>query len=118
MWFNKLPLIEVVYFKKNIADYGNDIASKPSRILLEVLKKFENETRLIYSSKNNRFPAILDNISPGNTIPYILKFSLVDIYGEIVKTANGLFNFYIFSPKYFEKRENLFKKQRSCNFNG
>lgn len=88
-WLKRIPFFQLVNFNENLADYGHNIASYPIRILFEVFEKHENEILQIYSSKNNQSEAFLKNLSPGNPLPLILRFSLVDIDGEIVKTANG-----------------------------
>lgn len=106
-WLMRKPDFLGNYFSENNAIYGKDISSYPTRLIFEIFEKNGEEMILLYSSKMNPIQAVLKNISPGKPIPFILRFSLVDVYGEIVKSAERFFLifFKIYLNKNSEKIE-------------
>ena len=86
-WLKRKPYILNNYFSENDAIYGKEISSYPTRLILEIFELNGEEKILLYDSKKNPNQAIIKNINPGKNIPFILRFSLVDVYGEIIKSA-------------------------------
>lgn len=94
-WIEIMPKISENRFINNDAIYGKDVASSPIRLKLNIYEIKENELHILYSSQENITKAILGNVNSGKPIPYILNFSLIDIYGESVTTVSRLvFSFF------------------------
>ena len=89
-WFGRSPNIEENnIFVRNLAAYGANISSYPVKLGIEIFEK--NGFKKIYSFKFNSSIAKLGNISSGNILPYQIIVYILDVYGQIVGTANGLF---------------------------
>ena len=87
-WNNSDSFIKDNTFINNKAMYGKDIAAFPFRIsLIAYMKDGNNE--VYYDSKTNETELILDNLTSGNEIPYILRFEIRDIYDEIITLNNS-----------------------------
>lgn len=76
-------------FINNTAEYGENIAAFPCRIVLNVYNKTksifnDNKGVWIYDSSNYNHPFFMGNISSGYEIPYILEFIIMDQYNQIV----------------------------------
>lgn len=69
-------------FQNNDALYGRDIASYPirNRIKLIINNSFVTASKSV----------ILENIASGSKIETKIQFELIDVYNNIVKTANKL----------------------------
>lgn len=82
---DKPDMREVVYIN-NSAQYGDNIAGFPCRMIMLVYNKYENETlgRLVYNSSSQSKVVKLFNITSGVNIPYVLEFQILDIFNEIV----------------------------------
>ena len=86
-------------FNSNQAQYGQDIASYPVRLKLDVHNKSlyltNGETlsniSLIYDGLNefSNKTLFLGNISSGNEIPYVFVVTVLDSYGNIVNLDNA-----------------------------
>ena len=88
-WTGLQPFFSKIFYKLNTGQYGNNIASYPIKMELEIFENFENTSKLVYSSKENDSLLSLCEINPGNKIQYKIDFSLLDIYEQIVLTQKG-----------------------------
>ncbi len=89
-WLEKMPNINGNTFEANEAFYGPKIASYPIRINIDFYRFnefFQNE--LVYSSKTSKTVGNLSNVSVGNTFQYQIIAKVVDVYDQIVYSANG-----------------------------
>ena len=100
-WSDEMPYFLNNTYINNSAIYGKNIASFPIRIILNVYNKTsQNKVNLsrieaiLWSINRTNIP--LSDISSGNSIPYILQFELLDVYGKIVNLNEGLFLYFIF----------------------
>ena len=89
-WLNNLPNIDDSnIFIKNHAKYGNNIATYPIRLKLEIYNKTNfvsselNKSSLIWDGSNNQTIKIQD-VSSGNEISYVFIIKIIDYYGKIV----------------------------------
>lgn len=105
-WSDEQPLIINNTFLNNSALYGNDIASFPLRLILNVYLR--NQTKMIPEpnknevlKQNSSVNLKLGNISSGNEIPYILQFLVVDVYGKIVNLDSGYFVNFMWVFRFF-----------------
>ena len=88
-WNQKMPKIdENNFFKNNNALYGSDIASYPIRNRIKLI--INNSFRTAENS------ITLDNIASGSKIETRIQFELIDVYNNIVKTANKLYQNYFY----------------------
>ena len=82
-WNQKMPKIEGNnIFQNNDALYGSDIASYPIRNRIQLI--INNSFVTTKNSVN------LANIASGSTIETKIQFELIDVYNNVVKTANKL----------------------------
>lgn len=98
-WNDEKPYCFNNTFINNSAIYGENIASFPLRMILNYFDKKEfSESKYTAPKKDeillNKSEKIitLTNISSGNSIPFVLEFILVDVYGKIVNLNQGLFS--------------------------
>lgn len=83
-WNQKMPIIDNTnIFQSNQAVYGSNIASYPIRNRIKIIR--ENETEILHSSKEE---IKLDNIASGSEIDFSILVEVVDLYGNIVTTAD------------------------------
>ena len=87
-WAGFTPFFSENYYDLNKAQYGNNIASYPIKMRLEIFENIQNSSKLIYSSNENIILNLYE-INPGNKIQFHLVFSLLDIYEETVVTQKG-----------------------------
>lgn len=85
-----MPIIEGNNFSENNAFYGPKIASYPIRIQAEIYRFNEkSQLELIYSSAATSKTGKLSNVSVGNSFQYQIIVKVVDVYGQIVYSADG-----------------------------
>lgn len=95
-WNDEEPLFENNTFINNSAIYGENIASFPIRLILNFFYKnnfsdynysFPNKDENLWN--NSKLNIFLTNIGSGNSIPYVLEFIVLDVYGKIVNLDQG-----------------------------
>ena len=99
MWSDESPDLCNNTFINNSAIYGENIASFPIRIILNIYNGTSDDgsnSNVIFPQKDDilwnntrETMLLLDNISSGNIIPYVLQFQVLDTYGKIVNLDNG-----------------------------
>ena len=89
-WLGQMPILEENLFADNNAFYGPKIASYPIRIQAEIYKlNEESQFELIYSSATNSKAGTLSDVSVGNSFQYQIKAKVVDVYEQVVFSAEG-----------------------------
>lgn len=93
-WNDEMPLFLNNIFFNNSAIYGENIASFPIRIIAKLYNSSDPNVTIRFPQKDdilypNNYSNTLQNISSGNTIPYILQFQILDVYGKIVNLDEG-----------------------------
>ena len=90
-WIGNQPKIERNnIYELNNAIYGLEIGSYPVRLELEIYVKSNSTSKtLIYTSLTSSSPGRLFNVTVGSEIQYILAFSVLDTYGQIVNSISG-----------------------------
>lgn len=87
-WLGNKPILKNNSFLSNSADYGANIASEPCKIVMIVYEMTQNENNetvnVLFNSLKTNDRIILNNITSGINIPYIIEFQILDIYNEIV----------------------------------
>lgn len=93
-WNDEKPELLNNTFLNNSAIYGKDVASFPIRIIVKsYLYREEKQIFLpkmdevLWPFDNNS--SIFNNISTGNSIPYILQIIYLDTYGKIYNLIEG-----------------------------
>lgn len=85
-----MPILKENIFLDNDASYGSKIASYPIRIQAEIYKINEDsKLELIYSSSTSSNTGTLSDVSVGNSFQYHIKTKVVDVYDQLVYSANG-----------------------------
>lgn len=81
-------------FEGNLAVYGNDIASYPTRLGFQIFIKdnANNSIKLVYDSEiNSEKYFIFDSIVSGSNLDYKLEFQLYDELGQKINNINERF---------------------------
>lgn len=93
-WNDEKPFLLNNTFLNNYAIYGKDVASFPIRMMIksylsgEENKIFLPQTdEILWPFENNNI--IFNNISTGNSIPYIFQIIYLDTYGKIYNLIDG-----------------------------
>ena len=94
-FYNDIPILEDSnVFINNQAQYGSNIATYPIRMILNFYNKanfsskFHNESFLFLNGFDNK-TMVLENISSGNSFPYVIVTKIMDYSGKIVKLDNA-----------------------------
>lgn len=99
-WNDERPYFFNNSFENNSAIYGENIASFPIRMILnfynksnfsDVKYKLPNKNEILWNISHQNVS--LSNISSGNSIPYVLEFIVLDVYGQIVNLDEGFFKY-------------------------
>lgn len=70
-------------YENNKAQYGDNIASTPEKLILKVYLK-DDEQNSLYDSLEEHKVLFLPNITSGEEIPYILEIIILDQFDQIV----------------------------------
>lgn len=99
MWANYKPIINNNEFNNNSAEYGSDIAAYPIRLAVDIYNKSQfsskliNESNIILKNYQNK-TLLLQNISSGNDVPFVIVVKVFDVYNHIVALNSGYNNLY------------------------
>lgn len=98
-WNDEKPVFVNNTFENNSAIYGENIASFPIRMIFNFFNKSNfsrttylppNRNEILWNNTHSNIS--LSNISSGNSIPYVLEFIVLDVYGKIVNLDEGFMN--------------------------
>ena len=88
-WSSSKPFIDISnIFVENTAQYGDDLASFPIKLRLIVYTD-KTMSSLVFDSNSLNESLILNNVSSGNPIQYVLLVQMVDVYENIVTINEG-----------------------------
>ena len=88
-WSQNMPNIIDNKYENNQAQYGSEIAAFPLRLIVNIHNEttftdIDNNSSLLFDGSDNK-TILLENISSGNSFPYVIVAKTLDIYGNIVK---------------------------------
>jgi len=82
------PLTQNNSFFNNSAPYGDSIASFAARMVLMIYNS-SGQNELIYDSSKDIKTLILNDVSSGNEINYLMEIKLLDFDNNIVTLEKG-----------------------------